>query len=83
MNGSIEDFAAQTKNPYFRGLDNDFVKLLRNMEMPEGVVSSIDFNEDPAAKNEPDFNSLSLEPSGGQSDEPDFTWFFPLALAKI
>ena len=71
-NNSLDDFTACVKHPYFRGLENDYVKMLRNMEMPEGGDSNnIDFNEDPASKsNLPDFNQISAAPD--LNDEPDF-----------
>lgn len=68
---SLEDFTACIKHPYFRGLENDYVKLLRNMEMPEGGANNIDFNADPGSSATfPDFNQAGETPN--LNDEPDF-----------
>jgi len=65
---SLEDFAQMVKNPYFRGLENDYVKMLRNMEMPEGAEKDIDFNAAPsAAQTMPDFN----DPASTDFNEPE------------
>ena len=70
---SLEDFAQMVKNPYFRGLENDYVKMLRNMEMPEGAAKDIDFNAAPsAAQTMPDFNDPAS--TDFNEPEPDFCW---------
>ena len=42
--GTAEDFANLVKNPYFRSLENDYVKLVKKLEKIEGVEQEVDLN---------------------------------------
>ena len=42
--GTAEDFANLIKNPYFRSLENDYVKLVKKLEKIEGVEQEVDLN---------------------------------------
>jgi len=71
-NNSLDDFSACIKNPYFRGLENDYVKLIRNLEMPEGFCSDeIDFNDDPSGN--PPVTVQNPSENHFEDDEPDFS----------
>ena len=42
--GTADDFANLVKNPYFRSLENDYVKLVKKLEKIEGVEQEVDLN---------------------------------------
>ena len=42
--GTAEDFVNLVKNPYFRSLENDYVKLVKKLQKIEGVEQEVDLN---------------------------------------
>ena len=67
---SLDDFTACLKSPYFRGLENDMVKMVRSIEMPEGAASEIDFNATSSDTKTPNY---PVETMPDFNEEPDFT----------
>jgi len=64
--GTAEDFANLIKNPYFRSLENDYVKLVKKLEKIEGVEQEVDLNALPTEESMPDLNA-----SQPHFDEPE------------
>jgi len=55
--GNEEEFTAAIRQPFFRSLENDFVKLSRTISLPESVAQEIDLNATPSGNADiPDFN---------------------------
>jgi len=46
--GDEEEFTAAIRQPYFRSLENDFVKLSRTISLPDSVPQEIDLNAAPS-----------------------------------
>lgn len=67
--GNDEEFTAAIRQPYFRSLENDFVKLSRTISLPESVQQEIDLNATPSGNAEvPDFNEAMPQMSEAEPD---------------
>lgn len=67
--GDEEEFTAAIRQPYFRSLENDFVKLSRTISLPDSVPQEIDLNAAPSGiADVPDFNQAIPQMS---EPEPD------------
>jgi len=71
--GSSEEFSNVLRSPYFRCLENDYVKMVKKLEKIEGLEPEIDLNSMPTETgNEPDLDALPADNDvADQNDAPD------------
>ena len=69
--GTPEEFANVLRSPYFRCLENDYVKMVKKLEKIEGLEAEIDLNSMPTEETAPDLDAVPTHYDAIEEDIPD------------